>query len=227
MGPQRFALGIEVGRDIDGVGELGFGHAERIAVVGTTIGVELLVVDHRRARFACQLHHPHDVISIHRRFEDALDAGKLGGAMADGVDLDVIRVPVVAVPVVDRHDIGVLLAEDLGQALGGVIHGSLEERLRIVVLLPPGHTAVFVTEPFDTVDAERRCRPGDLGSPPVDERFTVGEVIGHLAVLPVGGDDQHHSVALGAGPRQRSTGADRLVIGVSVKADQCSHQASL
>ena len=38
--------------------------------------------------------------------------GQVGGAVRDVVDLDVVRVAVVAVPVVPDQDVGVLLVED-------------------------------------------------------------------------------------------------------------------
>ena len=48
----------------------------------------------------------------------------------DPVDLDVVGVAVAAVGVVDGEDVGVLLAEDRGQALGGLVDGGLPERTR-------------------------------------------------------------------------------------------------
>ena len=89
--------------------------------------------------------------------------GQFGGTMTDRVDLDVIGVAVVAVPVVDREHVGVLLAQDVGQPFGGLVERRLQERLGIVVLLPPGHAAVLVAEPHDAVDAERCGRAVDLG----------------------------------------------------------------
>ena len=44
----------------------------------------------------------------------------------DPVDLDVVGVAVGAVGVVGREDVGVLLAEDLGQALRGFVHGACQ-----------------------------------------------------------------------------------------------------
>ena len=47
--------------------------------------------------------------------------GPIGGSVPHPVHLDVVRVPVDAVPVVEHHDIGLLLPEDRRQPLGGLI----------------------------------------------------------------------------------------------------------
>ena len=54
-----------------------------------------------------------------------------------------------------------------------------------------------------------------------------GEVVGHLAVLTVGGDDEHHAVPLGVGPRHRAAGRQRLVVGMGVEADERAHSGLL
>ena len=50
--------------------------------------------------------------------------------VADAVDLDVVGVAVAAVPVVDDDDVGVLLAQDVGQPLGGLLDGSARRNER-------------------------------------------------------------------------------------------------
>ena len=74
--------------------------------------------------------------------------------MADPVRLDVVGMAVAAVPVVGDEDVGVLRLQQLGEPGAGVVDIGLPERVRIGVLVPPGHPRVAVAEPQDVVDAE-------------------------------------------------------------------------
>ena len=131
--------------------------------------------------------------------------------------------PVVAVPVVDRQDVGGFLAQHRRQALGGLVGVGAQEARRIVVLLPSGHARIGVAEPHDAGHTERRGRRLGLDAPAVDERLAGCEVVGHLAVIAVRRDHQHHPVPLGRGAGDRATGADDLIVGMGVEADQRCH----
>src|SRR3546814_11792967 len=56
------------------------------------------------------------------------------------------RVPVTAVVVVDGEHVGLLVAQDLRQALGGLLHISGPERPGLVVLRGAHHPGVDVAE---------------------------------------------------------------------------------
>jgi hypothetical protein len=85
---------------------------------------------------------------VHGRLEDAGCAGELGRAVADVVDLDVIRVPVVAVAVVHREHVGGFFDEDRGQPAGGFLEVGRRERTGVVA---PRGTPVGV---IDRLNAE-------------------------------------------------------------------------
>ena len=75
--------------------------------------------------------------AVDRRLVDVAGAGQLGRPVAHVVHPDVVGVAVVAVPVVGASaTVGALLAQDRGQAAGGLVEVGLEERRRIVVLGP-------------------------------------------------------------------------------------------
>ncbi len=206
---QRPPLPLDEVGDIDGVVDLDLRRAERVAVVGGTVGIPFLAAlgDRERAHR----------VAAERRFEDARCAGEGGGAVADPVRLDVVGMAVAAVPVVRDEDVGVLRLEQLGQPGAGVVDVGLPERVRIGVLVPPGHPRVAVAEPQDVVDAQHVCRA--LGLPPaaVDQRLAVGEILRDLAVLPVGRHHEHDTMSFSRRPGHRSAGQDHLVVGMSVE----------
>ena len=74
------------------------------------------------------------------------------------------------------------------------------------------------------MDAERCSRSVGLGAPAIDQRLALGEIVGHLAVLAVGGDHHDHAVPLGAARASVPPVLIALVVGVCVEADQCSHE---
>ncbi len=162
-------LSARVGADVDGEVDLGLRRAERVAVVGRPVGIEVL------ARSAWLGHHRATRASRLKRDLEALRrAGQVGGPVPDAVDLDVVGVAVAAVPVVEHDDVGVLLAEDRGQPLGGLVDVGPPERRRVVVLLPAGHPRVAVAEPHDAGHAEHAGRRRRSPAPAVDERLAVG-----------------------------------------------------
>ena len=98
----------------------------------------LVVLDVRRARRRPADRTPRsladaadDVVAVHRRLVDARRLrGQLGGAVADAVHLDVVRVAVAAVVVVDREHVGVLFVEDRGEPAGRLVDVGRPERAR-------------------------------------------------------------------------------------------------
>ena len=153
--------------------------AERVAVVGRTVRVEVV------ARPSGCSPPAREDVPVVRDFEAPRRAGEVGGAVPDAVDLDVVGVAVAAVPVVQDDDVGVLLAEDRGQPLGRLVDVGLPERRRVVVLLPARScrsrgSRASATRATPSSSAEPSVSP----AAPVDERLTVGEVVGGLAVSP-------------------------------------------
>ena len=152
----------------------------------------------------------------------------LGGAVADGVHLDVIGVAVVAVPVVDREHVGVLLAQDRRPA-------ARRPRRRA----PAGTTRdrCSAPTPSSRCPCSRATRRGGRRAPRPSARSRRA-----------GDRPASHRRRDRRAPRRsrrswRSPATTRwpsalarareppvlidLVVGVSVKADQCSHQDSL
>src|SRR4029077_13811842 len=90
----------------------------------------------------------------HRRLQQPRSpGGQLGGAVRDVVDLEVVRVAVVAVPVVPDQHVGVLLVEDGGQLLRDHVDVGAVHRPLGVVLVPAAHAGVGVAEPHDLLGA--------------------------------------------------------------------------
>jgi hypothetical protein len=65
------------------------------------------------------------------------------------MDLDVIRVPVAAVPVVADDDLRALPLEDQRKALGRIVEVGTQQACRVVVLRPAGHPGVHEAQPVD------------------------------------------------------------------------------
>ncbi len=55
-----------------------------------------------------------------------------------------------------------------------------------------------------------------LDPPSLLERLARGEIIGHLAVRSIGGDDQNNTMPFGVSASHRTTGGDRLIVGMGV-----------
>ena len=148
---------------------------------------------------------------------------QLRGAFADSVHLHMVRVAVGAMPVIDRENVGALVAQHGRNSLPRLVDIGLVERCRVLVPVPAGHARVLVSEPDDAVDAERRCRRIGFGAPTIGQRLAVRQIVGDFAVLTVGGNDQNHPVPLGGGAGHRAPGRDALVVRMCVEADQRSH----
>ena len=178
-------------------------------------------------RLGRRQHRPLDVVAVHRGLEHARRAGQLGGPHADPVHLDVVGVAVAAVVVVDREHVGLLVAEDRGQPLGGLVDVGLPERPSGVVLGRAHHPGVDVAEELDPLDAEdlgRRAR-----SPARAARQSVSpssrKPSCDLAVLAPGGEHEDDAVPVGGRLGHRAAGGDRLVVGVGVEGDERRHAA--
>ena len=100
MARQRPSLVVDEVGHVDGVVDLDLGCAERVAVVGGSVGVPLRTAIAGRERT--------HVVAAERRLEHSWRTGKRGGAVADPVRLDVVGMSVAAVPVVGDKDVGVL-----------------------------------------------------------------------------------------------------------------------
>ena len=138
--------------------------------------------------------------------------------------LDVVGVAVAAVVVVDGEDVRLLLVEDHREPPGGVVDGGPPEAVRGVVGRLAHHPGVGPAEELHAVRADLPRRGVALGRAPQRQRLAVGEHAGHgLAQLAAGGEHDHHAVAGVDGTGQRAGGADRLVVGMGVEADDGPH----
>ena len=152
----------------------------------------------------------------HGGVEDTRSAGQFGGPLPDRVHLNVVTVAVAAVRLVTEKHVGVLLAEDVGQLLGGLVDVGAGEahsagRIGIEVLAVAAVRVVEAHHP-------RRAEFGSAGP-----QF-IEAVDGLVVVdLPVGRDDHHHAVTVLGQPREGAAGQDDLVIGVGMECDDGGH----
>ena len=148
--------------------------------------------------------------------------GELGGAVPDPMHLDVIGMAVHPVPVVHDEDVDGLFPKHLGDAGRGDLRVGLPEALRVLVLLPPGHARVAISEPDDSVRTEHLSRTFGLRPAPVDQRLAIGQVVGGLTVLAIRCHDQENSMALGRSAGDRPARGDHLIVGVGVEERNAS-----
>ena len=209
MASKGAALDLDELGDVDGVMDLDLRGAERVAVVGRTVGIPLLTTVGEGERS--------HVVATERGLEDTRRVGECRGAMADSVRLDVVRVAVPAMPVVGDQDVGVLGLEELDESRRRVVDVGLPERIRIGVLVPAGHPGVAVAEPQDVGHPEDGGRALGLPPAPVDERLAKGEIVRGLAVVAVGCHDEHHPMALPRRSGHRAARQHHLIVGMSVQ----------
>jgi hypothetical protein len=149
---------------------------------------------------------------------------QLRGPLPDPVHLDVVRVAVAAVVVVDGEDVRLLLVEDDREPARRVLDLRLPEAVRGRVARLPHHPRVGVAEELHALGPDRGGRGVALRRPAHGQLLTGLEHARHgLAELPAGGEHQHDAVPCGRSPREGARGADRLVVGVCVKGDDGSH----
>ena len=223
MGRERRAPVLEVVADVDLEVDLGLWRAQRVAVVHRPVRVPVGAAEPGGPG---GLEHPAHRVAVHGRLEHPRgELGQLRAPVHEVVDLDVVRVAVAAVPVIADDDIGALLVEQLGQTGGGLVEVGLVERPGVLVLLPAGHARVGVAEPDHPVHAEDLGRDLRLPPAPVHDGLARGEVVGGLAVVAVGGEDDHHPVALRGRPGHRPGGLGCLVVGVGMDEDDGRHTA--
>ncbi len=221
MHSHRCSLRLEVVADVDGRGDEPIGASEGVHlgdVRAPPLAASRPISTDASMRSA-------EVVPVHRGLEHPRRAGQLGGPHPHPVHLDVVGVPVAAVGVVGGEDVGVLLAEDVGQPSRCLVEVGLPEGVGEVVLRGADHPGVVVAR--GTRPAGRRGSSADaldlLLSPLPERLLRVEDTVRHLTVLALGGEHQHHPVSGGGCLGQRPTGLDGLVVGVGVEGDEGRH----
>ena len=140
--------------------------------------------------------------------------GELRSPLADPVNLDVIGVVVATDRVVDRDDVGLLLAKDPSEPLGRLLDIGLPEAVRIVVGRRVLHPGVLVAEKLEPTDREliggranSRARTSARVSPSgimSGSASPTAPSVAHTSTMRCRAGTDHH----------RATGGDRLVVGV-------------
>ena len=199
--PRRFWSTVRL--HVDGEVDLGLRRAERVAVVGRTVGVEVLAAGARSPpsrpcrRAASRLNVASNRFGV---------PAEVGGAVADAVDLDVVGVAVAAVPVVDAR-------RRRPAPRAGPRPAARRPRRRRPArttpgssfCVPSGHPGVAVAEPDDAV-RRRGSRP--TRSVSARRRSTSvspsARSSGASPCSPFGAHDEHDPVALGGGSGHRA-----------------------
>ncbi len=142
----------------------------------------------------------------------------------DVVGPDVVGVSVAAEFVVGRYDVRLVAPDEPDQPAGGFVQICQPEGARVAVARPTHHVRVVIAQalPFRHAKDAHGCFQlgrSELAEPPVVVRRVH---LGHddLAHLAAGAGDQDDPAALGDGLGHRSSGADRLVVGVGVHGHQ-------
>ena len=135
--------------------------------------------------------------------------------------LDVIGVPVAAMIVVDRENVGEFLVEDLRQALRRLVGVGGPEGTVGVVLGCPHHSRVEVIEELDARHAEDLGGPLRLLHPPLGHQLAgLEHVVTEAGVLTPGRHDEDHPVPFRRCLRHHPGGGDGLVIGMGVEGHE-------
>ena len=213
----RRTLGRNGRGHVDPCGDLRFRGAERFEIDRRVVVVP----------FWIRHHHLAHLIPIDHALVHVLHAGYFRGAHSYAVHLNVVGVPVTAVAVVQRDDIRLLLAEHSGQTFGRLLDGDIGEGVRAVVLRRAGHPGVGVAERDQAVRAQDAGRLLQFGSPALGKRFARDQQsVGDLTRSTVGGRDEYHPVAGIGGEPDDPAGAEHLVVGMSVEADEDTHEST-
>ncbi len=122
--------------------------------------------------------------------------------------------------VVRRDDVGLVSADEPGQAPRRGIDVGRPEVARVEVARPTHHVGVAIAEVLPLGDAEDGHRPLELDRPDLAEpAMVLGRVHvrdDDLAHLAAGAGDEDDAMPGGDGLGHRAAGADRLVVGVGV-----------
>ena len=139
------------------------------------------------------------------------------------MSLDVVGVSVEAVLVVGHDDLGTLLPQNRGHALGRLAHGRRPERVGVVVLGPAHHARVAVPESHQSTDTENLRRPCRVrcsricATSSASWSVLVGlDAARCVAELAVGARDEDRAHALVGQDAKEAAGRTRLVVGVGV-----------
>ena len=122
------------------------------------------------------------------------------------MDLDVVGVAVVAVPVIDREDVGGLVAQDVGEPSGRLVEPACRKRLGSVFCSQPVIPESWYPSQTTRSMPSARGRLRRLTPASVDQRLAGRQVVRHLAVLTVGRDDEDDAVSLRVCPRHCAAG---------------------
>lgn len=134
--------------------------------------------------------------------------------------LHVVAVAVAAVGLIAEQQVSVLLAEDSGQPLGGLVDVGPPEpdppgRVRGELGVLRAVATVRISQAFDPVCPENRRARAQFGQP---------DAVVFVADPPVRGNHDDHPMARGRRPRQRAPGEHYLVVGVGVERDDGGHE---
>ena len=222
MRGHRRPLVVDEVADVDGCGDdrlrrpevVHLGRVRRVGRVGHLVGAPLQELL--------------DMVAIGGRLVDALRPCELGRAHSDTVYLYMVRMPVAAVVVVHGEYVGVLLAQQFGQARRRLVDAGARERVVVVVGCLAGHAGVAVAEVFDAVDAQDFGLRPLFGHAPLRERLAGRErVRREFAQLAASREHENDAMPLGLCARHRAGGRDRLVVGVRVEGHECVRHSYL
>ena len=94
-----------------------------------------------------------------------VEFGLFGSSDSDGVDLDVIRVTIPTVIVVDRQNISLNIFQDRDESIDRLIMVGLPELRRIVVGRFPHHPGILIVEETRRFSTEGLSRYGEFLHP--------------------------------------------------------------
>ena len=134
------------------------------------------------------------------------------------MDLDVVRMAVAPVGVVDREHVRTLLAQHVSQGGGasdGVLVGEGGRVVRVGV-----QARVGVAQTHDARTSQDPCGGDELGHPDVGETVAVAIPVAGEATLARGRRDEHDAVSFGGRSAKQAARQQRLVVGVGMERDQ-------
>ena len=136
--------------------------------------------------------------------------------------LDVVGVTVEPVLVIGHDDVGPVLADQGGKAIGRGVDRSGPERFRCVVGRPAHHSGVGVPEQCELADAQDRAALGQFVAAHLRDRcgvvpgFTGFHAVRTVSAAAVGAHHHNRANAFGGIASQYAAGAAGLVVGMRV-----------